>query len=129
MTPVSAKAVVLRGGSVLLGRNDRGEDELPGGRLEPGERAEDAVVREVGEEAGLRVRVVRPLAEPPFEVLPGRAVLLAGFLCAEVDGPRVPVRSEEHAVMRFVPLAELDALPLPEPYRRFIRAAAPAGRP
>ena len=37
--------------------------DLPGGALDPGETAGEAVVREFGEEAGLRVEADRPFAE------------------------------------------------------------------
>src|SRR5918998_4025786 len=48
-------AIVRNGdGDVLLVRRlDTGDWELPGGRVDPGESAVDALVREVEEEAGL----------------------------------------------------------------------------
>ncbi|NOY10791.1 MAG: NUDIX hydrolase [Archaeoglobi archaeon] len=52
--------VPYKGGIVLIKRrNDpyRGYYALPGGIVEYGERVEDAVVREVGEETGLECRV------------------------------------------------------------------------
>lgn len=58
---VGVGAVVLDGDRVLLVRRGRppgeGKWSLPGGLIELGERMEDAVTREVEEEAGLRVRV------------------------------------------------------------------------
>ena len=55
-----AQAVVLRDGKVLLTvRSALRGWELPGGRVNPGERPEQAVVREVAEETGLRVEVER----------------------------------------------------------------------
>ena len=61
---VVAVSAVVRdaGGRYLLVRRsaqpEQGRWTLPGGRVESGERMEDAVVREVLEETGLRVRVV-----------------------------------------------------------------------
>jgi 8-oxo-dGTP diphosphatase len=40
----------------------RGSYDLPGGRLEPGERFNDALKREVLEETGLEVEIGRPVA-------------------------------------------------------------------
>ncbi len=37
--------------------------QFPAGKMEPGESAEDAAVREAGEETGLTVRAVRRLGE------------------------------------------------------------------
>jgi ADP-ribose pyrophosphatase YjhB (NUDIX family) len=53
-----AVAIVVHGDDVLVHRLD-GDTfwSLPGGRVEPGERAEDAVVREMREELGAAVQV------------------------------------------------------------------------
>ena len=53
--PVSVKDVVARDGRILLPHNERGEWELPGGRLEMGETPEQCVVREIAEESGRTV--------------------------------------------------------------------------
>jgi len=50
--PVSIKGVLYEGGRVVLLENERGEWELPGGRLEP-ETPEGCLAREVGEELGI----------------------------------------------------------------------------
>lgn len=121
--PVSAKAVVLRDGSVLLARNDRDEWELPGGRVERGEDPAAAAEREVAEETGLRVQTTSQLGLAPFEVVPGRVVLIAAFACRLLE-EREPVVSEEHTAVAWWPLGSLDDLPLPTVYRDFIALGA-----
>lgn len=65
---VVCQALVLRtrarGREVLLSvRSDVRGWELPGGRIEPGEEAREALIREVGEETGLVVEVERHVGD------------------------------------------------------------------
>jgi len=53
----AAVIVTNASGRVLLGRSTRGMWELPGGRIETGEAAQAAAVRELSEETGLTARV------------------------------------------------------------------------
>jgi 8-oxo-dGTP pyrophosphatase MutT (NUDIX family) len=46
-----------RGQLLLVRRFDDGNWELPGGRIEPGESAVEAVIREVAEESGIELEV------------------------------------------------------------------------
>src|SRR6266850_1165580 len=59
---VAVGAVVLDGERVLLARRGQapsaGKWSIPGGLVHLGERLEEAVVREVQEESGLRIRVL-----------------------------------------------------------------------
>jgi hypothetical protein len=43
---------------------------------------------------------------------------------ATYDGDTEPVYSHEHKALRLVPLSEVDALPMPAPYKHVIRLAA-----
>lgn len=55
-------AVLLDGERILAMHDERSPYfYLPGGRVRMGERAEDAVLREVREELGIEARIVRPL--------------------------------------------------------------------
>ncbi|MBM3934790.1 MAG: NUDIX domain-containing protein [SAR202 cluster bacterium] len=55
----SARAVVLKGDTVLVSTNKDDRHLLPGGRVEPGETYEETVRRELLEEAGVEVRPLR----------------------------------------------------------------------
>jgi len=66
-TPVVG-AAIIRDGRVLAARRTSpaaaaGRWEFPGGKVEPGETREAALVREVAEELGCRVEVTRWLTE------------------------------------------------------------------
>ena len=59
---------------------------IPGGRVEPGEDDETAVVREVAEETGLRVRPVRHVGSVQRDAGEGDVYLIEDFLCAVLGG-------------------------------------------
>lgn len=120
--PVSIKGVVLARGHVLLARNERDEWELPGGRLEPGERPERCVVREIEEEAGIGVVVDRIIDSWVYPVLPDRQVLIVTYRCIDLDGLAPITISAEHRDVRWVPLDGVGRHPMPEGYRRSIDA-------
>jgi 8-oxo-dGTP pyrophosphatase MutT (NUDIX family) len=120
--PVSIKAVV-ESSRVLLCLNDRGEWELPGGRLEDGEELERCVEREVKEETGLEVIAVRLVHAWSYEVLAGRRVVVIAYECRLSHEGAVPQPSGEHHAVSFVRVAELDQVDLPTGYRRAIDRA------
>jgi 8-oxo-dGTP diphosphatase len=77
---VAAAAVVGPDGRVLIARrpaavHQGGLWEFPGGKLEPGETAEQALSRELWEELGIRPTRYRPLIRIPHRY-PDRSVLL-----------------------------------------------------
>lgn len=74
--PISVKGVLVQRGRVLVLRNERGEWELPGGRLDDGETPEEALTREIREEAGLTASVGSLVDVWVFEVTPGKEVLI-----------------------------------------------------
>ena len=123
---VSAGAVVLgRGGEVLLVHRPKYDDwSFPKGKLDRGEHATAAAVREVEEETGLRVRLGVPLTDQRYPVKAGTKLVhywvgravgkadVSGYAPnAEIDGVRwVPIR-DVRAVLSYERDAQLlDAL-------------------
>src|SRR5215470_11312810 len=121
--PVSIKGVLLEAGRVVLLENEREEWELPGGRLEPGEDPKACLVREFAEELGVSVIVKAMLDCWLYEVLPTRYVLIITY-GVERAGVKAARLSAEHQRLGAFSLDELDGLPMPEGYRRSIRAWA-----
>ncbi len=94
--------MVARDGQVALVHRPRYDDwTLPKGKLDPGESFEEAAVREVEEETGLRGRLVRELPAAEYEAN-GRLKLVRYWLMdVEHEGPFVP--NDETDQLRWLP--------------------------
>ncbi|MBP5465791.1 MAG: (deoxy)nucleoside triphosphate pyrophosphohydrolase [Treponema sp.] len=112
----SIACIAVNGGKVLIARrNPTGQMgdrwEFPGGKLEAGERDEDAVIREFREEFGVDVRVGEKIAETAF-VHDGKSVALHAYrIFVPHDGSELPYRLTEHSEYRWVVISELEQLP------------------
>ena len=117
--PVSVKGVAVRGGRVLLLRNERAEWELPGGKLEIGEDPLDCVAREIAEETGWQVTVGPILDCWQYHIDVGQDVVIVTYGCHVVsDGP--PVVSSEHSRAALFSPAEIPQLTMPDGYKRSV---------
>ena len=112
-------AAILRAGRVLAARRTApaeaaGRWELPGGKVEPGERREAALVRELAEELGVVAEVTGWL---PGAVPIGTAYELQVGVCRLVSGEPEPV---EHDLVRWLGPGELEDVDWLEPDRPFL---------
>lgn len=128
--PVPAVGVVcLRENAVLLIRRGtpprQGEWSLPGGRIEPGERATEAALRELREETGVEAEITG-LIDVVDGLFPdaGRHYVLIDYAALWLSGE--PVAGDDASEARFVPLDEVDALIDWSETRRIIRRAVDA---
>jgi 8-oxo-dGTP diphosphatase len=76
---------------------------FPKGKLEPGEGEDDAAVREVEEETGLRCRLERELATTRYRDSRGRPKTVRYWLMTPVEGEPAPANEVDE--VRFVPIA------------------------
>ena len=114
MTTLVAAAVVVREGKVLLTRRMKGSHladlwEFPGGKLEPGEAPEAAVVRECREECDVEVRVI-DILDVTFHRYGTKDVLLLFYDCELVSGEVKHLGVADHV---WVLPEELDGYELP----------------
>lgn len=86
-------------------REARGDWTFPKGKLDEGETFEDAAVREVLEETGLRCRITRFAGTTNYTHRKGRPKIVAYYLMEVSDGEFSP--NEEVDELVWVPLAEV----------------------
>jgi 8-oxo-dGTP diphosphatase len=113
---VVAVALVDADDRVLIAQRPQGKAmaglwEFPGGKLEPGERPEDALIRELREELGIEVRApcLAPLsfASHAYEDF---HLLMPLFICRRWDGF---VQSREGQALKWVKAKALRDFPMP----------------
>jgi len=122
---VSVAAGVLRDpqGRVLVTRradhrHQGGLWEFPGGKIEPGEDAAEALARELAEELGVAVRSSRPLIRVPYRY-PDRVVCLEVREVTQFEGEP---RGLEGQPLRWLAPGELDPAEFPSANRPIITA-------
>ena len=113
---VVAVALIDVDGRVLVGQRPDGKQlaglwEFPGGKVEPGERPEAALTRELREERGIEVS---ESCLSPF-VFTSHAydsfhLLMPLYLCRRWSGV---VQAREHAALKWVRPSQLAELPMP----------------
>lgn len=127
ITPLEvATGLLFHQGRVLIQKRPLGGVwpglwEFPGGRVEPGERPEDAVVRELMEETGLAVRVTRSLglirhAYTTYRVRLNCYALEVAQECSGMPEAALHAATEN----RWLRLDELEGLAFPAGHRKLI---------
>ncbi|WP_411836368.1 NUDIX hydrolase [Paenibacillus taichungensis] len=113
---VVVKGVIENKGRVLILKRSGADEvaagswETVGGKIDFGEELEEALAREVKEEAGLKVSVEKILFATTFFTDPHRQIVLLTYLCRATDD-RV-ILSEEHSEYMWATRSELyDYLP------------------
>lgn len=110
-TEIIARAVVRRDGRLLLARQRTAAwSFLPGGHVEPGERIEAALVRELAEELGTEATIVgfRGVVEHGY-VDDGIARHELNLVFEVAISTGEPVSREDHLTFHWLPLDQLTA--------------------
>ncbi len=122
----SVAGVAIRGNRVFVARRIAGgamggKWEFPGGKLEPGEHAPDAAIREFDEEFGLAVTVGRMIGQSTFQNN-GKHYELAALLVSFDGDPRELC---EHDEVLWVSAADLETLDLSDSDRSLVPFVLP----
>jgi len=122
----SVAGVAIRGNRVFVARRVAGgamggKWEFPGGKLEQGEQDADAVIREFDEEFGLSVTVGAMIGQSAFQNN-GKTYELTALL---ISFSGEPLDLREHDEVRWVVVAELEALDLSDSDRSLVPFVVP----
>jgi 8-oxo-dGTP diphosphatase len=84
-------AVIEREGRVLAGQRKPGGNhplkwEFPGGKVEPGESPEDALIRELTEELGIQARIAGEITRYEYEYAGRSRILLIFYRVVDFEG-------------------------------------------
>ncbi len=113
---VSAVALIDADGRVLMAKRPEGKSlaglwEFPGGKVEEGERLEDALIRELKEELGINVEhsCLAPLtfASHAYEDF---HLLMPLYVCRRWKGIPQPLEGQE---LKWVRAGDLRSMPMP----------------
>ena len=117
-------AAILLDGAVLAARRTApaalaGRWEFPGGKVEPDESPEDALVREIAEELGCRIELTGWLAGSALIGDTHELRVACGVLTQGEPSPT------EHDLLRWVRADELDSIDWLDPDRPFLDLLLP----
>ncbi|AKM84461.1 TPA: hypothetical protein DHW58_00815 [Patescibacteria group bacterium] len=108
---VATKAFIVYNGKVLILREvntyqdgtNIGRFDVPGGRLQPGQRFDESLLREITEETGLTVKIGKPFFVNEWRpVVRGEQWQIVGtFFECETDSDQV-VLSEDHDAFEWI---------------------------
>lgn len=132
---LAAGGVVLRGSGddlevVIAGRDSDRSWVFPKGTPDRGETIEETALREVREESGLDVEIVRPIGAIDYWfALPGQRVhKIVHFFLMTSRGGDLSRHDHEYDDVRWVPVAEARRLLTYQTYRDMLDRAVEAAR-
>lgn len=119
--PVSVKGIVILNNRVVLLKNEREEWELPGGKIELNETAEECTIREIKEELNIDSEIMSLIDVWMYNILGKVNVLIVTYLCKPIISNSLDIQiSHEHKEVRLYDFDEIKDIKMPEGYKNSI---------
>ena len=122
--PISVKGIVFVNNKIVLLKNERQEWELPGGKIEENESAEQCAIREIKEELAIDVQIVSLVDVWMYNIQSKIKVLIVSYVCKPIsmDEKKLKISNEHKELGLFTP-EEISALNMPDGYKSSIKKA------
>ena len=117
--PISIKGIIFINNKIVLLKNERDEWELPGGKLESDEIAEDCVIREIKEELNIDCEIDYLIDVWMYNILNKVNVFIVTYLCKNLEFNIDKIRiSNEHKEVGFFSIQDIDNLKMQNGYKK-----------
>lgn len=99
---IDVTCAIIRSGEKILavkrarGMHLAGKWEFPGGKIEKSETAELCIAREIYEELGIIINIIKPVI-PVVHHYPGKSIQLIPFLC-EIQSGKIALSEHEDLI-------------------------------
>lgn len=96
--------------------------ELPGGAIDYGETPQQGLLREVKEECGLEIEIIKPIAANSYFIKDIQRIEIT-FLCKAVNPAEVKL-SHEHSDYRWLKITEINTIKVTDYIKKIIDSSA-----
>jgi 8-oxo-dGTP diphosphatase len=124
---VAVKALIIRDGKFLIIKRSSKEDvyknewDLPGGKLKFGENPVNGLKREVFEETGLNIKIVKPISVWTFFKNSGKTQVIGITFLAKVISGKIRL-GKEHTDFKWILPEEIDKYKIHEEIKKLIKS-------
>lgn len=96
--------------------------ELPGGGIDYGEAPQKALIREVKEECGLEIEIIKPIATNSYFIKDVQRIEIT-FLCRAINPVEIKL-SHEHSDYKWLRTAEINTIKVNDYIKKIIDSSA-----